>query len=100
MQLGARCRQRRTRSQRLRTGGIIAALDVFDSEPVPLDSPVRDLDNVFLSPHIAGLTLASRTRFSQLMVDELRRFFAGHRTSYDLKVRVPAGPGGGAALPA
>ena len=56
---------------------MIACLDVFDPEPVPLDSPVRDLPNVFLTPHIAGYTEESRRRFFSLMVDECLRHFAG-----------------------
>ncbi|HEY5336319.1 MAG TPA: NAD(P)-dependent oxidoreductase, partial [Mycobacteriales bacterium] len=31
-----------------------AALDVYEREPLPLDSPLRDLPNVYLSPHTAG----------------------------------------------
>ena len=31
-----------------------AALDVFDVEPLPLDSPLRAVDNLLLSPHMAG----------------------------------------------
>ena len=56
---------------------MIACLDVFDPEPIPLDSPVRDLTNVFLTPHIAGYTEESRRRFFALMVDECLRHFAG-----------------------
>lgn len=63
--------------ERLARGDVIACLDVFDPEPVPLDSPVRDLPNVFLSPHIAGHTEESRRRFFTLMVDECLRHFAG-----------------------
>lgn len=33
-----------------------AALDVFEEEPLPADSPLRKLDNVLLTPHIAGVT--------------------------------------------
>ena len=62
---------------RLRRGDIVACLDVFDPEPVPLDSPIADLPNVFLSPHIAGVTEESRRRFFTLMVDECLRHFAG-----------------------
>ena len=36
--------------------GIItgAALDVFEDEPLPLDSPLRSMSNVLLSPHNAN----------------------------------------------
>jgi D-3-phosphoglycerate dehydrogenase len=62
---------------RLRRGDIIACLDVFDPEPVPLDSPIADFPNVFLSPHIGGVTEESRRRFFTLMVDECLRHFDG-----------------------
>ncbi|MFV2064139.1 MAG: hydroxyacid dehydrogenase [Chloroflexota bacterium] len=68
----------------LQSGRITAALDVFDPEPMPAGSPMRDLPNVFLSPHIGGVTPDSRRRLFALMVDELERFFAGHETRYDL----------------
>ena len=37
-----------------------AALDVFDNEPLPLESPLRNRENVLLSPHTAGLTFEGR----------------------------------------
>jgi phosphoglycerate dehydrogenase-like enzyme len=76
--------------ERLRRGDLTAGLDVFDPEPIPADSPIRGLPNVFLSPHIAGVTLASRTRFFSLMADEFERFFHGHETLYDLNSRALA----------
>jgi D-3-phosphoglycerate dehydrogenase len=63
--------------ERLGRGDVIAALDVFDPEPIPLDSPILDLPNVFLTPHIAGVTEESRRRFFALMVDECLRHFEG-----------------------
>ena len=76
--------------ERLREGRLIASLDVFDPEPIPVDSPIRDLPNVFLSPHIAGFTASDYPRFFRLMVDELERFFAGHETRFDLLPRTIA----------
>lgn len=70
--------------ERLNRGDIVACLDVFDPEPIPIDSPVRSMSNVFLSPHIAGTTERSRTRFFEEMVNELERHFAGHQTLFDL----------------
>jgi phosphoglycerate dehydrogenase-like enzyme len=62
---------------RLADGDVIACLDVFDPEPIPVDSPVIDLPNVFLSPHVAGVTEESRRRFFELMVSEIIRHLAG-----------------------
>jgi phosphoglycerate dehydrogenase-like enzyme len=62
---------------RLQRGDVVAGLDVFDEEPLPADSPLVELANVFVSPHIAGVTAESRRRFFSLMVDECRRHFGG-----------------------
>ena len=42
--------------ERLSRGDVVACLDVFDPEPVPADSPILRMPNVFVSPHIAGET--------------------------------------------
>jgi D-3-phosphoglycerate dehydrogenase len=39
-----------------------AALDVFETEPLPASSPLRGLDNVLLTPHVAGLSDESQER--------------------------------------
>jgi phosphoglycerate dehydrogenase-like enzyme len=66
----------------LRTGRIQAALDVFDDEPLPVDSPFRGLDNVIITPHVAGHSLQARHRQGQYMVDEIERFFADEPLQY------------------
>jgi phosphoglycerate dehydrogenase-like enzyme len=58
----------------LRTGRISACIDVTDPEPCALDSPLRTLPNVILTPHIAG---AQSIRVGTMATEELRRFFAG-----------------------
>jgi phosphoglycerate dehydrogenase-like enzyme len=62
---------------RLAEDDVIACLDVFDPEPVPVDSPIVDFPNVFLSPHVAGVTEESRRRFFELMVSEIIRHLDG-----------------------
>jgi len=74
---------------RLRRGDIVAGLDVFDPEPIPADSPIKELPNVFLSPHIAGANRGLESFFA-LMIDELERGLHGHETLYDLTPRTRA----------
>ncbi|MCR4426748.1 MAG: D-2-hydroxyacid dehydrogenase [Firmicutes bacterium] len=54
-----------------------AALDVFEQEPLPPDSPFYDLPNVIVSPHVAGLFSEFTARMADLFVENLRRFLAG-----------------------
>ena len=72
----------------LATGRFWAGLDVFDTEPLPLDHPLRSMDNVLLSPHVAGLTLDSQSNLMGEMIDDTQRYFAGeplaHQVSRDL----------------
>jgi phosphoglycerate dehydrogenase-like enzyme len=81
---------------RLRQGDIIACLDVVEPEPLVVGSPLRSMPNVFLSPHIAGVTVQAEPRFFELMVDEVIRVLRGHRVWYPLLPREPpVGPQGG-----
>jgi D-3-phosphoglycerate dehydrogenase len=58
----------------LREGRIAgAALDVFDEEPLPVESPWRSLDNVTLTTHFAGDTPESFARSGKLVADVLAR---------------------------
>ena len=68
----------------LQSGRITAALDVFTAEPLAEDIPFRELPNVILSPHVAGLTVEGRLRFGEAMVDEFARFFAGEPLRYQV----------------
>ncbi|MBS7649585.1 hydroxyacid dehydrogenase [Candidatus Bathyarchaeota archaeon] len=55
-----------------------AALDVFESEPLQPESPLYNLgDNVFLTPHIAGLSDERRSMLFGVIVEDFRRFFSG-----------------------
>lgn len=54
-----------------------AALDVFDVEPIPADSPLLGLDNVTLTTHIAGTTREALTRSPELLVNEVARILDG-----------------------
>ncbi len=62
----------------LREGWIAgAALDVFEHEPLPADSPLWDMPNVIITAHYAGLTPAYDVRAMAIFLDNLRRYMAG-----------------------
>jgi D-3-phosphoglycerate dehydrogenase len=56
-----------------------AALDVYPLEPLPPDSPLLALDNVVLSPHLAGASADVPRRHSRQLVDDLLRALRGDR---------------------
>lgn len=61
--------------QKRQLGG--AALDVFPIEPLPADSPLWQMPNVIISPHIAGLSPSYEKRAFELFKENLRRYIAG-----------------------
>jgi phosphoglycerate dehydrogenase-like enzyme len=81
--------------ERAARGDAWFGLDAHDPEPIRVDSPLRAMPNVFLSPHIAGVTVEAQPRFFALMVDELRRWSEGIEPRAQLTDRVIAGRGGG-----
>jgi phosphoglycerate dehydrogenase-like enzyme len=58
----------------LATGRLRAFLDVTDPEPLPADSPLYALPNVFLTPHVAGSHGNELARLGEVAVDEVERF--------------------------
>ena len=67
----------------LEKGRFFAFLDVTDPEPPAADSQLRTLDNVVVTPHIAGC-IENCNRMGELAVEELRRFFAGEEAVYKI----------------
>lgn len=56
-----------------------AALDVFASEPTPPDNPLLTLANVVVAPHIGSASIRTRTRMTDLTVDNVLAGLAGER---------------------
>jgi phosphoglycerate dehydrogenase-like enzyme len=54
-----------------------AALDVFEKEPLPADSPLWDMENVLISPHAGAVTPRLWERQYALISENVRRFLAG-----------------------
>jgi phosphoglycerate dehydrogenase-like enzyme len=64
-------------------GRLFAFLDVTDPEPPAADSPLRQLDNVVVTPHLAGC-IEDCSRMGEMAVEELRRHFAGEPSLYEV----------------
>lgn len=54
-----------------------AALDVFEEEPLPEESPLWTMPNVILSPHVSGFTPYYSERAADVFGENLRRYVAG-----------------------
>ncbi|QGZ94939.1 C-terminal binding protein [Terricaulis silvestris] len=54
-----------------------AALDVFQTEPLAQDSPLRTCPNLILSPHVAWYSAGSAIRVQELAADEIERHLTG-----------------------
>jgi phosphoglycerate dehydrogenase-like enzyme len=54
-----------------------AALDVFEVEPLPSNSSLRDAPNLLLSPHAAWYSDAAISKLQQLVAEDIRRALAG-----------------------
>jgi phosphoglycerate dehydrogenase-like enzyme len=67
------------------SGRLSAFLDTPDPEPLPAESPMYDLPNVVLTPHIAGSLGNEIARMGDLAVTEVRRFLAGEPLRYEVR---------------
>lgn len=61
-----------------------AYLDVVAEEPLAKDSPLWDLPNVYLTPHIAGSMDNECQRMGWYMFDELHRYLRGETLKYEV----------------
>jgi phosphoglycerate dehydrogenase-like enzyme len=65
---------------------IEVVIDVTDpDEPLPEDNPLRKLDNILITPHIAGSRGNEQQLMGTLAVEEIKRFVAGQPLAYEIK---------------
>ncbi|MCC7359098.1 MAG: D-glycerate dehydrogenase [Anaerolineales bacterium] len=66
------------------TSGRLAAagLDVTDPEPLPMNSPLLQLENVVIAPHIASGSLQARTRMATMAAENMLAGLRGDRLPY------------------
>jgi D-3-phosphoglycerate dehydrogenase len=67
---------------RLKKGDLIAMLDVFSTEPLPTDSPLRKLPNTYLTPHRAGGVMQSVERAIDWLTGDLVAFLENKPRKY------------------
>ncbi|MGG5331968.1 phosphoglycerate dehydrogenase [Enterococcus sp. AZ163] len=53
-----------------------AALDVFEEEPLPVDSELWELENLLITPHISGMTVDFQWKFMTIFLKNLKSYVA------------------------
>lgn len=70
----------------LRAGRVGAILDVTDPEPLPADSPLYDLPNAFVTPHLAGSQGNEVARLGLTVLAEAERLLSGRTPEFRIDV--------------
>lgn len=68
--------------EELRANRLSAILDVTDPEPLPADSPLFDLPNVFITPHLAGSQGNEVARLGLAVTEEAERLLSGRELAH------------------
>lgn len=68
----------------LRIGRLSAVLDVTAPEPLPSDSPLYDLPNAFITPHLAGSQGNEVARLGLTVVEEIERLLSGRELAFSV----------------
>jgi phosphoglycerate dehydrogenase-like enzyme len=64
-------------AKELQKGRFKAFLDVYEVEPLPMESKLRGLENVILIPHMAGPTVDRRKMVTKALLEDITRYYKG-----------------------
>lgn len=56
-----------------------AALDVYEKEPISSNNPLLKLDNIILTPHVAGISTDVPVRSCRMLAEDVERFLKGEK---------------------
>jgi glyoxylate reductase len=59
-----------------------AAIDVTDPEPIPMDSPLLQLENLIITPHIGSASVKTRQKMASMAIENLIAGLKGERLPY------------------
>ena len=62
-----------------------AALDVYEREPLPADSPLRGIPNLVLTPHLGASTVEAQYRVGEAAVHQIEEFFLRNHIINEVK---------------
>lgn len=65
-----------------------AAIDVTDPEPLPMDSPLRQLDNLLITPHIASASTSTRNQMAVIAARNLLAGLKGERLPFPVNPQI------------
>jgi phosphoglycerate dehydrogenase-like enzyme len=74
-----------TLEDELKSGRIAAVIDTTEPEVLTAQSPLYDLPNVFLTPHVAGAMGAETQRLAAVAIDEIGRFARSEPFQYAIR---------------
>ena len=63
-----------------------AGFDVFATEPLPQDSPLRELGNIVLTPHLGASTEEAQKRVGEMVLHQLVEFFTNNQLLNEVRV--------------
>lgn len=75
----------------LASGRFSAVLDVFEVEPLPMDSGLRNLRNVLLIPHMAGPTADRRFKVMFPLIEDMHHFFQNQPMQNEISMKTALG---------